>query len=87
MDGEFLLKILQLYGFPALMCLWFMLRCERRLDAIEKSNHKQLVVMAVLVRMFGTKKDEMKELPENFADEVTGVNIIPFPASAEEKKR
>lgn len=80
MDGEFILKILQMYGFPALMCLWFMWRCEKRLDAIERSNHKQLVVLAVLVRIFGVKA----ELPEEIADEVTGQVQLPAPGAEEQ---
>lgn len=84
MDIDVILKIIQLYGFPAVMCLWFMVRLEKKLDNIDKVNHKQVVIMAVLVRILGDKK-AMGALPADFVEEVTGVNEIPMPDGTKPK--
>lgn len=78
MDAEFIFKAIQLYGFPAVMCVWFMLRLEKRLDAIEATNHRQVVVMAVLLRIL-TDRKALGTIPENYFDAITGVDEIPLP--------
>ncbi len=83
MDLELIGKIIQLYGFPAAMCLWFMLRLEKRLDELQKDNHKTVVVLAVLVRILGEKR-ATGAIPEDFIDEVSGVTEIPVPKSIQE---
>jgi len=84
MDVDIILKIIQLYGFPAAMCLWFMIRLEKKLDNIDKVNHKQVVIMAVLVRILGDKK-AMGSFPDDFIEDVTGVTEIPLPESTKSK--
>lgn len=84
MDIDIILKIIQLYGFPAAMCLWFMIRLEKKLDNIDKVNHKQVVIMAVLVRILGDKR-AMGAIPEEFVEDVTGVTEIPVPESTKIK--
>lgn len=74
---DFLLQVIQLYGFPAAMCIWFMMRLEKKLDRLDAVNHKQVVVMAVLVRILGDKKS-MGSIPDDFMEEVTGVTEIPI---------
>jgi len=78
MDYELLVKVLQMYGFPAAMCFWFMWRLEKRLDAIEATNHRQVVVMAVLVRVLVDRKS-IDSIPGEFIDNITGVNELPLP--------
>ncbi len=78
MDVDIILKIIQLYGFPAVMCLWFMTRLEKKLDNIDTVNHKQVVIMAVLVRILGDKR-AMGAIPDDFIQDVTGVTEIPIP--------
>ncbi len=81
MTTDVILDIIQRYGFPAAMCIWFMLRLEKKLDMIDKVNHKQVVIMAVLVRILGDKR-ALGAIPADFIDDVTGVNEIPLPDSA-----
>lgn len=85
MDIDVLLKIIQLYGFPAVMCIWFMTRLEKKLDNIDKVNHKQVVIMAVLVRILGDKR-AMGAIPEEFIEDVTGVTEIPIPEPRAKKE-
>lgn len=85
MDADLILKIIQMYGFPAAMCVWFMFRLEKKMDAIETTNHKQIVIMAVLVRILGDKK-AMGAIPEELIEEVTGVTEIPIPQSLKTSK-
>jgi hypothetical protein len=86
MSVDFLLKVIQLYGFPAVMCLWFMIRLEKRLDKIAEDNHRQVVVLAVLVRTMSDRRAPFGTFPDDFMDEVTGVTEIPVPpASATEE--
>lgn len=75
---ELIVKIIQLYGFPAAMCIWFMVRLEKRLDAIENTNHRQVVIMAVLTRILGDRK-ALGAIPEDYFDSITGVTEIPLP--------
>lgn len=81
MSSDFILNLLEHYGFPITMCIWFMLRTEKKLDAIEETNHKQVVVMAVLVRILGDKKS-LGAIPDTYFDEITGVNEIPLPGQS-----
>lgn len=89
MDGELLLKLLQLYGFPCLMCVWFMWRAEKRLEAIEGIQQRQLVVLATLVRILGSRRtgQQPRAVPDDFIDEVTGVNEIPLPGERRDRDR
>ena len=65
MTFDNLFEVIQRYGFPAAMCLWFMLRTEKKLDAIEYTNHRQAVIMAVLVQLLRAKKS-IGDLPEEY---------------------
>lgn len=78
MELEFIVQIIQMYGFPAAMCIWFMWRLEKRLDAIEATNHRQVVVMAVLLRVIADRKSS-GAVPEELADAISGVTEIPLP--------
>jgi hypothetical protein len=82
-DLELIGKIIQLYGFPAAMCIWFMLRLEKKLEELQKANHKTVVILAVLVRILGEKRVS-GAIPEEFIDEVSGVTEIPVPKSIQE---
>lgn len=79
MGADLLVQILQLYGFPAAMCFWFMWRLEKRLDAIQATNHRQAVIMAVLVRTLAERKS-LGAIPEDeYVDAISGVTEIPLP--------
>lgn len=82
MDFELIGKIIQLYGFPAAMCIWFMFRLEKKLEELQKEKHKTVVILAVLVRILGEKRS-IGAIPEEFIDEVSGVTEIPVPKSME----
>lgn len=77
MGADLLVQILQLYGFPAAMCFWFMWRLEKRLDAIEATNHRQVVVMAVLVRILSEQKS-IGVISDEHLDALSGVTELPL---------
>jgi hypothetical protein len=45
-----LLPILREFGFPILVCCWFMLRLEKRMDKISGRIHRLITVNTVLVK-------------------------------------
>lgn len=81
MIGELLLQIIQSYGVPVAIMGWYMWRIEGRLSEIEKDNHKQTVILSVLVRVL-SKGGRAGTIPEEFTfEEITGVTEIPEPTA------
>lgn len=39
MDGQALMQIIQTVGFPIFVAIWFMLRLERKLEALAKHDN------------------------------------------------
>lgn len=42
--------IIQALGFPIFVCLWLMYRVEKRLDKIQKENHRSNILQAVMLK-------------------------------------
>ncbi len=83
---EFLFQILQLYGSPVAMYIWFQWSISKKMDALNDLNHKQVVIMAVLVKILGDKRSS-GAIPEELFDEITGVEQIPLPEKTKDALR
>jgi len=49
-------------GFPIFVCLWFMWRLEKRIDAIIKINSRMCRLVLVLARALDLPEDERRKL-------------------------
>lgn len=85
MATDTLVNILQLYGFPAAMCIWFMIRLERRLNQIESTNHKQIVIMTVITHILGDLKT-LGMTSEDYFSEITDVDLAGISVSSESER-
>ena len=67
-------QLIQTLGFPIFVCLWLMYRVEKRLEKQHKEQHRTNVLLAVIVKVL----DGDGAVPENVANEISGVVSVPL---------